>query len=97
MITGDFIDDNERDRKQKQFSALGPVDENIRNSLSDLSDENNFKPKRDRSCSNEGFELPPLPEIDDNKDLTVGDDQDGILTENYQSNELSSKNLVYFD
>lgn len=83
--SGDFIDDNERDRKQKQFSALrmGHVDENIRNSLSDLSDDAHFAQRRDRSCSNERFDLPPLPDFDDNKDLTSRNAIDGILTENY--------------
>lgn len=85
--SNDFIDDNERARKQKQFSALrlSGVDENIRNSLSDLSEEPNFNQRRDRSCSNEGlgFDLPPLPDLNDNKDLNGNEE----LTENYQSNE----------
>ena len=42
--------------------------DNLKESLSDLSDEHFFQ-RRDRSCSNDCFDLPPLPEMDDNKDL----------------------------
>lgn len=61
------------------------VDQNIRNSLSDLTEEMDFTQRRDRSFSNEGlgFDLPPLPNLDDNKDLNGNEE----LTENYQSNE----------
>jgi hypothetical protein len=94
--SGDFIDDNERDRKQKQFLSMGPLDEKIRTSLSDLSEEAHFAQRRDRSCSNEGFDLPPLPDLDDNKDLSSGGDLDGILNVNYQSNELTTKNVNFY-
>ena len=83
--TVDYIDDNERARKQKQFASLGGLDENIRNSLSDMGDDTGFR--RDRSQSNEGFDLPPLPDLDDNKDLNIGGGEDGFLTDNYKSND----------
>jgi hypothetical protein len=43
--------------------------------------EDNVFTRRDRSASNEHFELPPLPDIEDNKDLN----DDGEM-QNYKSN-----------
>jgi len=48
---------------------MSPKDnENLRECLTDMSEEPP-KFKRTRSESNEKFELPPLPDFDDNKDL----------------------------
>lgn len=40
--------------------------------------------KRGRSCSNDQFDLPPLPDYDDNKDLKELNDKGN---DNYRSND----------
>jgi hypothetical protein len=58
--------------------------------------------KRDRSTSNENFNLPPLPSMDDNKDM-VNHDKGNFSSDNYKSNEKpmsaigESLNLVLED
>lgn len=66
-----------------------------------MSDLANFSPKdslggdslglekRERSCSKDKFDLPPLPDLDDNKDLMELDDPDtrGFQNDNYRSND----------
>ena len=70
--------------------------QNLRASLTDMKDDHVFQ-KRDRSYSNEKFELPPLPEFDDNKDLqTSGNEQqDNFMMNNYKSNEIIDKNSIF--
>lgn len=71
------------------------VNGNLRASLSDLA---NFSPKdnddlglekRERSCSKDKFDLPPLPDLDDNKDLMDLEDPDigDFKSDNYRSND----------
>lgn len=71
----------------------------MRASLSDLAtfgsaaskndNEYEFKP-RERAPSNEKFDLPPLPDMDDNKDLMELDQPEQSLNDNYRSNEKFS-------
>lgn len=69
--------------------------ENMRKSLSDLSSEDQgfFQKRRDRSASNENYDLPPLPELEDNKDL-YQDEDDNYM--NYKSNEKATINNLLF-
>ena len=94
----DYIDENERESKASAMSMQSEVNGNLRASLSDLA---NFSPKdslggdslglekRERSCSKDKFDLPPLPDLDDNKDLMELDDPDtrGFQNDNYRSND----------
>jgi len=52
-----------------------------------MTDDELYSKRRDRSYSNEKFELPPLPDLDDNRDLNSGNGHEGFLSSNYQSNE----------
>ena len=63
--------------------------------MSGLQDDEYKKSRgRDRSTSNENFNLPPLSDDDDNKDL--GKDMN-IDTDNYKSNENTfGSNLADF-
>ena len=89
----DYIDDEERERKQSQFqNMVGLSDEiglNLRESLSDMNEAPVFR--RDRSASNEKFELPPLSDFDDNKDM--GDNNN--LMGNYNSNDFVMKSSIF--
>jgi len=79
------------------MSIQSEVNDNLRASLSDLA---NFSPKdnlsdnlvlekRERSCSKDKFDLPPLPDMDDNKDLMELDDPEtnDFKNDNYRSND----------
>ena len=83
------------------MSMSSEINGNLRASLSDLA---NFSPsgnsdnlgleKRERSCSKDKFDLPPLPDMDDNKDLMELDDPDTndiFKTDNYRSNDAFSQ------
>jgi hypothetical protein len=97
----DYIDENERESKASAMSMQSEVNGNLRASLSDLA---NFSPgaslgadalgleKRERSCSKDKFDLPPLPDLDDNKDLMELDDPDtrDFKNDNYRSNDAFS-------
>lgn len=82
--SGDFIEMDERSEKQHDFTTHNKMsqslNDNIRNSLTDM-DQTPIQ-RRDRSASNE-FELPPLPEMDDNKDLQ----EEEMELRNYKSND----------
>jgi hypothetical protein len=79
----DCVDNDERDMKlsvyQNHFSELH---EDLRASLSDQPAKN-FIQRRDRSTSNDNFNLPPLPDLD--RDVNDLDD-----SENYKSNNKLS-------
>jgi hypothetical protein len=69
--------------------------QNILNSLSDMSGDEMIH-RRDRSASNEKFELPPLPDFYDNKDLNEDMDDNGdYLMNNYKSNEMTNKKNIF--
>lgn len=91
----DYIDDEERERKTNQFQSMGINDEmglNLRESLSDMNDQPVFR--RDRSASNEKFDLPPLSNFDDNKDLM--EDSEGLnIMGNYNSNDYVMKSSIF--
>jgi hypothetical protein len=83
------------------MSMQSEVNGNLRASLSDLA---NFSPsninddlgleKRERSCSKDKFDLPPLPDMDDNKDLMELDypeTNDVFKNDNYRSNDAFSQ------
>lgn len=96
MDNENFIEDQERDLKTQQYSQMTDKEnEDIRNSLGALSgddDQGFFQKRRDRSASNENYDLPPLPELEDNKDLYQNDDDNYM---NYKSNENVSKNSLF--
>jgi len=70
------------------MSMQSEVNGNLRASLSDLANfspmsnmggvddrgDDLFLEKRERSCSKDKFDLPPLPDFDDNKDMMELDD-----------------------
>ena len=61
------------------------VGDHIRDSLSDMGNMGTHQfARRDRSASNEKFDLPPLPDFNDNRDLD--DEEDNFLVNNYKSN-----------
>jgi|TARA_B110001450_G_C17646550_1_gene491468 hypothetical protein len=94
----DYIEENERSIKSAAMSIHSEVNSGLRASLSDLA---NFSPKdglsdghlglekRERSCSKDKFDLPPLPDMDDNKDLMELDDPEtnDFKNDNYRSND----------
>jgi len=88
----DYIEDQERDEKAEAYNHISEqVTSGLRASLTDIVGDADFQHRRrDRSASNEKFDLPPLPDFDDNKDLyqQSGDDQDDdFMINNYKSNE----------
>lgn len=63
-------------------------DKKIRESLTDMNEDQHFK--RERADSNDVIELPPLPDYDDNKDNDALND----LNQNYRSNGCENSNSI---
>ena len=87
--TNNILEQKEREEKTQAYSLeVCEVKEELRHSLSDKEDSKPHK-RRDRSTSNETFNLPPLSSFADNKDLE-GDDE---MVKNYKSNEFGGLDL----
>lgn len=87
----DIVETNERDIKSSHYTVhVKGLNEGLRASLSDFNDYDNVQnddhqpKKRDRSASNENFGLPPLPSLEENRDLNNQNRED---LANYKSNE----------
>ena len=86
------METNERDIKQSHYTVhVKGLNEGLRASLSDFNNYDNVDnegehqpKKRDRAASNENFGLPPLPSLEENRDLNNQNRED---LANYKSNE----------
>jgi len=85
------VETAERDIKSSHYTVhVKGLNEGLRASLSDFNnydnvEEDDHQPKkRDRAASNENFGLPPLPSLEENRDLNNQNRED---LSNYKSNE----------
>lgn len=85
----DCVDNDERDMKQLAFqNHFSDLHNDLRASLSDQPEKQPEKRNgRDRSTSNDNFNLPPLPDF--NQDVNNSDDAD-----NYKSNNKLNQQSV---
>ena len=86
------METDERDIKQSHYTVhVKGLNEGLRASLSDFNNYDSVEndgehqpKKRDRAASNENFGLPPLPSLEENRDLNNQNRED---LANYKSNE----------